>query len=94
MDYCARESTVIDRDDVCIREMSVSQTVKTIHVELAETIACLSNIELSLCGEQGEGKKTEEPRSLIDELRMIERMATDCIGLSHKIHDKLFSEGR
>ena len=87
-DYCAKESTAVE--DPCERQMSASELIRDIRKELSETVTCLLNIEMSLCGEQMEVQKQEEPRCLNDELKLIERMAMDSIGLSHKIHDKLF----
>ena len=91
-DYSVTASTVLNDADL-VREQSASETIREIRKELNETILCLSNIELSLCGEQGKGRTDEEPASMIDELRLIEHMAMDCIALSHRIHEKLFYTG-
>jgi len=77
-------------NDICEREMSASEIVKEIRKELAETISCLSNIETCLTGCGGERGAVDEPKCLRDELCLVERMATDCIGLSHRIHEILF----
>ena len=88
-DYCARESTPVD-NEACVRKLSAKEIISGIRKELAETILCLAQIELSLCGEPGEGKKQEEPKCMNDELKYIDRMAMECIALSHDIHNKLF----
>ena len=95
MDYCARESTINDATPVCCeQEMSTSEILKETRKELAETISVLSNIRLSLEGKDSPERKIEEPKSLYDEVLMINRMATDCMGLSHDIFIKLFGNVR
>lgn len=86
---CVRESEIID--PTCVeRAMSTSEIIKEIRKELAETISCLANIKFSIDGECINERKTDEPKCMNDEIKIIERMAVDCIGLSHEIHDKLF----
>ena len=90
MDYCARESTLCEHDEVCERQMSTREVLEEIRKELMETVAILSGIRLSLEGVQAQDRKAEEPKCLYDEVLMIETMATDCMGLSHAILAKLF----
>jgi len=89
MDYCARETTIAAEPECC-REMSTSEIVKEIRKELMETELTLMRIKLSLDGKGTEERNTEEPRCLLDEIKQIEHIAVDCMGLSHEIHDQLF----
>lgn len=90
MDYCARETTACEPVDCCERQMSTAEILQETRKELAETIAVLSGIRLSLEGVEAPDRKTEEPKCLYDEVLTIEHMAADCMGLSHIILDKLF----
>ena len=90
MDYCAKESTLPQCGDVCEREVTTSEVIRDIRKELAETISVLSAIRLMLEGEETPERKIDEPKCLHEEVRVIERMAIDCMGLSHVISDRLF----
>ena len=91
MDYCVRESTLNTCEEaVCEREMVTSEIVREIRKELAETIIVLCGIRLSLEGTEAPERKTEEPKCLHDEVKTIEHMAVDCMGLAHVIADRLF----
>ena len=90
MDYCAKETTRNEPVEVCEREMSTDEILQMIRKELSETYSTLSRIKCSIDGEQINDTKIEEPKCLLEEVRFIERISTDCMGLSHIIHDKLF----
>ena len=90
MDYCARETTACEPVDVCERQMTTREVLEEIRKELSETVLTLTQIRLSIEGVQAQDRKTEEPKCLYDEVLMIEHMATDCMGLSYAIMDKLF----
>ena len=88
MDYCARESTICEGEPCA--ELTTSEIVKSIRKELAETFGVLSQIKTSIDGEAPIDKKCDEPNCLHDDIKLIERMAMDCMGLAHVIHAKLF----
>lgn len=90
MDYCARESTAVTDDICCEREMSIGDLIAEIRKELSETISCLSQMKVNLDGDPFNERKVDEPKCLMDEIKLIEHMAVDCIGLSHTIYDKLY----
>lgn len=76
--------------EVCEREMSTSEILKEIRSELVETFVVLSQIKIAVDGEAINDRKTDEPKCLHDEMKLTEVIATDCMGLAHAIHDKLF----
>ena len=90
MDYCARESTINESMTLCEKQMSASEILKEARKELAETIGILTKIRGGLDGFCPPEKNAEEPRCFCDEVKGIERMAIDCMGLSHAISDSLF----
>ena len=90
MDYCARESTLEPVTDTCEREQTTADIVRSIRKELAETTAVLCGIRLSLTGEDQPEKKIDEPKCFHEEVKTLERMAMDCMALSHLIAEKLF----
>lgn len=94
MDYCVTESTRCEAEEYCERQMSTSEVLKETRKELSEAISVLSSIRLSLEGMTPPDRKTDEPKCLHDEVLMIERMAVDCMGLSHAIIDKLFGNAQ
>lgn len=89
MGYCEKEP-VLEKEDVCVREMSTGEVLKEITKELAEVTATLMRIKYSLDGEAPNDRNMDEPKCMHDEVNMISCMAMDCIGLSHAIYDKLF----
>lgn len=90
LDYCAKSETLPSAEEVCEKGMPTSEILKGIRKELAETIAILTNIRLSLEGKETPERKYEEPKCLYDEVKEIEHMSLDCMGLSHSILDRLF----
>lgn len=93
MDYYAKENTNCEPVDYCERNMTTREVLDEIRKELMETVSVLSGIRLAIEGVQAQDRKTEEPKCLYDEVLMIERMAVDCMGLSHAIMEKLFGNG-
>lgn len=89
MEYCARESTICE-GELCVDELTTSEIVKDIRKELAETVGVLSQIKTSIDGEMPADRKADEPKCLHDDIKLIERMAIDCMGLAHTIQAKLF----
>lgn len=94
MDYRERETTACEPVACCESQMSTSEVLKEIRKELSEAISAMSCIRLSLEGVTAPDRKTEEPKCLYDEVLMIERMATDCMGLSQAIIYKLFGNAK
>ena len=90
MDYCARESTRFEGEEVCVSQMSTSEILKETRQELTETISILRGISFSLNGKEINEKNNEEPKCLYDEANAIRSMALDCMGLAHVIMDTLF----
>ena len=89
-DYCARESTRCEGEEVCVSQMSTSEILKETRQELTETISILRGISLSLNGKEINEKNNEEPKCLYDEAKAIRSMALDCMGLANVIMDTLF----
>ena len=94
MDYCARETTACEAVECCEKQMSTREVLDEIRKELAETVSVLSSIRLYIEGVQSQDRKIEEPKCLYDEVRIIEVMAVDCMGLSFAIMDKLFGNAQ
>lgn len=90
MDYCARESTRCEGEEVCVSQMSTSEILKETRKELTETISILRGISFSLNGKELNEKNNEEPKCLYDEANAIRSMALDCMALAHIIMDTLF----
>ena len=90
MDYCARESTRYEGEEVCGSQMSTNEILKETRQELTETITILRGISFSLNGKEINEKNNEEPKCLYDEANTIRIMALDCMGLAHVIMDTLF----
>lgn len=74
----------------CEHEMSTCEILSDVRKELNETLSCLLQIRLAVEGGETKDRCCEEPGCMHDEVKMIERMAVDCMGLAHLIHDKLF----
>lgn len=89
-DYCERESTRCEGEEVCVNQMSTSEILKETRHELKETITILRGISFSLNGKAINEKNNEEPKCLYDEANAIRSMALDCMGLAHVIMDTLF----
>jgi hypothetical protein len=90
MDYSATVSAKPVGGEVCERVMSTAEIAKDIRRELSETLCCLSDIKLSIDGEEPRDRAADEPKCLNDEIRLINRMALDCMGMAHVIRDILF----
>lgn len=89
-DYCARESTRCEGEEVCVSQMSTSEILKETRQELTETISILRGISFSLNGKEINEKKNEEPKCLYEEANAIRIMTLDCMELAHLIMDTLF----
>ena len=90
MDYCARESTRCEGEEVCVSQVSTSEILKETRQELTETISILRGISSSLNGKEINEKNNEEPKCLYDEANAIRNMALDCMKLAYVIMDTLF----
>jgi len=89
-DYCARESTRCEGEEVCVSQMPTSEILKETRHELIETISILRGINFSLNGKEINEKNNEEPKCLYDEANAIRSLALDCMALADVIMDTLF----
>ena len=92
MEYGNTASTVndIEPEEICVREMSVSEILKETRQELNEVVTVLTQIKLSLEGNLSDSAPNKEPSSLRDEVLQIKGGVLDCLGLANSIHNSLF----
>lgn len=74
MDYCARESTLNDRDEV-VRDQTIKASIQETYKILRETNSALKEFASIVNGDKPEDKTPRDASSLWDEARLLVALA-------------------
>ena len=87
MDYCARESTICDPEEV--RTRSIRNDIQEAKKVLMEMQASLGDFEAIVTGQRDEGDKPKEANCICDDARIVAGLAYYCLQRVNRIKESI-----
>ena len=87
MDYCARESTLCEAEEV--RTRSVKNDIQETKKILMEMQLVLCEFEAIVIGQRDEGDKPKEANCIADDARIVTGLAYSCLQRVNRIKESI-----
>lgn len=87
MDYCTRETTVCDPEEV--RTRSVKNDIQQTKKILFEMQSILCDFEAIVIGQRDEGDKPKEANCICDDARIVAELAYTCLQRVNRIKESI-----
>lgn len=87
MDYCARESTLCEAEEV--RTRSIKNDIQEAKKVLMEMQAILCDFEAIVIGQRDEGDKPKEANCICDDARIVAGLAYTCLQRVNRIRESI-----